>query len=314
MRILVTGAAGFIASHLCEKLVSLEHEVVGIDDFNDYYDSNLKELNASDLDKVGVKIHRLDLNANLTSVFEKPFDYIFHLAAQPGISATTSLNDYVANNIFATQNLLDFVLKYNSNLKLFVNIATSSVYGSEATVNEDVTPKPISFYGTTKLAAEQLVLSLQRTNKLRACSIRLYSVYGPRERPEKLYTKLIHNLYNNIPFPLFEGSIKHQRSFTYVGDIVEGLASIIGNETVVNGEIINLGTDDVNSTQDGILIVEEIMGKQLVIDQQPARKGDQQRTEAVIDKAIKLLAYKPKTTLREGLQKQVDWYLEKFTK
>ena len=314
MRILVTGAAGFIGSHLCEILASLHHEVVGIDNFNNYYDVKLKELNASDLEKVGVNIFRLDLNDDLKLVFETPFDYIYHLAAQPGISSDTSLNDYVTNNIFATQNLLESVLKYNADLKLFVNISTSSVYGSVATVDEEVTTKPISFYGTTKLAAEQLVLGLERTNKLKACSIRLYSVYGPRERPEKLYSKLIDNLENNQPFPLFEGSVKHERSFTFVGDIVDGLASIIGNESVVNGEIINLGTDVVNTTQEGISIVEKKMNKKLVIDHQPARKGDQQKTSAVINKAVKLLNYKPKSTLKEGLQKQIDWYFEKFVK
>ena len=108
--------------------------------------------------------------------------------------------------------------------------------------------------------------------------------------------------------------MKHERSFTFVGDIVDGLASIIGNESIVNGEIINLGTDVVNTTQEGITIVEEIMNKKLVIDHQPARKGDQQKTSAVINKAIKLLNYKPKSTLKEGLQKQVDWYFEKFVK
>ena len=314
MRILVTGAAGFIASHLCEKLKSLGHEVFGVDNFNDYYDVNLKELNASDLKKQGISIFRKELNGDLSDVFERPYDYIFHLAAQPGISSDTTLNEYVDNNIYATQNLLEAVLQYNPNLKSFVNIATSSVYGIEATVDETVPPKPVSFYGVTKLAGEQLALGLQRTGKLNACSIRLYSVYGPRERPEKLYTKLIENLYYDKPFPLFEGSVKHERSFTYVGDIVEGLAAIIGKEDKVNGEIINLGTDEVNTTQEGIHAVEAIMNKQLIIDHKPPRKGDQQRTAAVIDKARALLGYEPKTKLKQGLQKQVDWYLEKFTK
>lgn len=314
MRILVTGAAGFIASHLCEKLYSLGHEVVGIDNFNDYYDVSLKELNASDLAEKGIVIHRLDLNSDLKSVFSSPFDYVYHLAAQPGISSDTTLKEYVDNNIYATQNLLEAVLEYNPDVKLFVNIATSSVYGIEATVNEEVPAKPISFYGTTKLAGEQLALGLQRTGKLKVCSIRLYSVFGPRERPEKLYTKLIDNLYHNQPFPLFEGSINHERSFTYVGDIADGLAAIIGKENTVNGEIINLGTDEVNTTAEGIKAVEEIMAKQLIIDHKPARKGDQQRTAAVIDKAKKLLDYQPKVSLKQGLQEQVNWYLEKFTK
>ena len=312
MRILVTGAAGFIASHLCEKLVSLGHEVIGLDNFNDYYSVSLKEMNAKDLESIGVQFYRIDLNDDLASLFEKPYDYIYHLAAQPGISAETTLKEYVENNIFATQNLLDAVLLYNKELKSFINIATSSVYGIEATVNETVPPAPVSFYGSTKLAAEQLVLGLQRLNKLHACSIRLYSVYGPRERPEKLYTKLIESLFNGIPFPLFEGSLKHERSFTYVGDIVEGLVAIIGRENVVDGEIINLGTDEVNTTQEGINVVENIMNKRLIVDQKPARKGDQQRTAAVIDKAKKLLSYSPKVSLKQGLEAQVKWYKEKF--
>lgn len=313
MRILVTGAAGFIASHLCEKLSGMGNEVIGIDNFNDYYDPKLKRMNAEDLANVGVAIFEMDLNNNLKSVFEKPYDYIFHFAAQPGISSETPLKEYVDNNIYATQNLLDAVMNYNPNLKSFINIATSSVYGLEATVDESVPTQPISFYGTTKLAAEQLVLGLQRAGKLNACSIRLYSVYGPRERPEKLYTKLIENLYLDRPFPLFEGSLKHERSFTYVGDIVDGLTAILGKETAINGEIINLGTDEVHTTQEGIAIVEALMNKQLRIDHKPPRKGDQQRTAAVIDKARRLLGYEPKVSFNDGLEQQVQWYLKKFT-
>jgi nucleoside-diphosphate-sugar epimerase len=313
MRILVTGAAGFIASHLCEKLRDLGHEVVGLDNFNDYYSPALKRLNASDLKAKGIEVIEIDLNDNLQPVFEKPYEYIYHLAAQPGISAETPLSDYVTNNIFATQNLLDAVVQFNPNLKSFINIATSSVYGLVANVDENVPAKPISFYGSTKLAAEQLVLGQQRLGKLKACSIRLYSVYGPRERPEKLYTKLIENLYSDKPFPLFEGSVKHERSFTYVGDIVDGLVAIIGKEDMVNGEIINLGTDEVHTTQEGINLVEEIMHKKLIIDHKPARKGDQEKTSAVIDKAIRLLGYEPKVTFKKGLEQQVQWYLDKFT-
>ncbi|HLA55285.1 MAG TPA: NAD-dependent epimerase/dehydratase family protein [Flavobacterium sp.] len=314
MRVLVTGAAGFIGSHLCEKLASQGHDVTGLDNFNDYYDPKLKEMNASDLAQSGISILRNELNSDLASVFSRPYDYIYHLAAQPGISSDTSLEEYVTNNIYATQNLLEAVMKYNPGLKMFVNIATSSVYGKEATIGEEVPPKPVSFYGITKWAAEQLVLGMQRENKINACSIRLYSVYGPRERPEKLYTKLIENLYYDRPFPLFEGSIYHERSFTYVGDIVDGLSSIIGRENNVNGEIINLGTDLVNTTQEGIDFVQEIMDKKLIIDHKPPRKGDQLKTAAIIGKARKLLDYSPKVTLRQGLEEQVDWYLEKFTK
>ncbi len=313
MRILVTGAAGFIGSHLCEKLHALGHDVTGLDNFNDYYDESLKRMNAADLAELGIAVLDKDLNSNLSGVFERPFDYVYHLAAQPGISSDTTLEEYVRNNIFATQKLLDAAAASES-VKCFVNIATSSVYGREATVDEESVPKPISFYGTTKWAAEQLVLGYQREGKIRACSMRLYSVYGPRERPEKLYTKLIENLHNGKPFPLFEGSAEHQRSFTYVGDIADGLAAIIGREDKVDGEIINLGTDEVNTTMDGIRAVEKIMGKKLEIDKRPARKGDQLRTEAVIGKAKKLLDYQPSVSLKDGLAKQVAWYLAKFGK
>ena len=314
MRILVTGAAGFIGSHLCEKLASLGHEVFGVDNFNDYYDPKLKRINAADLAEQGISIFRADLTRDIREVFQRPYDYIFHLAAQPGISASTTLDEYVTNNIFATRNLLAAVAEYNPDLKMFVNIATSSVYGKEATVDETIPPEPVSFYGITKLAAEQLVLMLQRENKMKACSIRLYSVYGPRERPEKLYTKLIENLYLDQPFPLFKGSIFHQRSFTYVGDITDGLVAVLDSEEDINGEIINLGTDEVHTTQEGIEAVEAIMRRKLIIDHRPPRPGDQLKTSAVIGKARKLLDYNPKVTLEEGLREQVKWYLEKFAK
>mgnify|MGYP000190915779 CR=1 FL=1 len=115
-----------------------------------------------------------------------------------------------------------------------------------------------------------------------------------------------------MPFPLFEGRVKHERSFTYVCDILEGLAAIIGRENEVDGEIINLGTDEVNTTQEGITAVEQIMDKQLIIDNKPPRKGDQQRTAAVINKARKLLNYTPRVSLKQGLEEQVKWYKEKF--
>jgi UDP-glucuronate 4-epimerase len=200
----------------------------------------------------------------------------------------------------------------NQNLALFVNIATSSIYGIHATFDETVAPSPASFYGVTKLAAEQLVLASSRLGQLKACSLRLYSVYGPRERPEKLYTKLIANAFHDIPFPLFKGSENHLRSFTYVQDIIDGVVSVIGKVDLVNGEIINLGTEEENTTHHGIEIVEQILDKKISIEAVNARVGDQLRTKAVIDKAKRLLGYNPKTSLYEGLKAQVQWYQNNF--
>ncbi|MBR9758123.1 MAG: NAD-dependent epimerase/dehydratase family protein [Algicola sp.] len=310
MKILVTGAVGFIGSHTAERLSDLGHEVIGVDNYSPYYSVALKQLNAQALKQKNITIIDTDLReANLSSRLPNDIDYIFHFAAQPGISSTSTFEDYFSNNIIATKNLIDYALALPA-LKLFVNIGTSSIYGLEATYPEEKAPKPASHYGVTKLAAEQLVLQKSREKQMKACSLRLYSVIGPRERPEKMYTKLIANGLNDEAFPLFEGSDKHLRSFTYVGDIVDGVVSVIGKEAVVNGEIINLGTEVEHTTQEGIEAVERVLGRPIKIELMPKRPGDQLRTKANIDKARELLGYKPQTTLLEAVEKQVAWYKE----
>ena len=312
MKILVTGAVGFIGSHTAERLHSLGHEVIGLDNFNDYYSLKLKQLNAGVLKNQGIKVVKQDLrDANLAEVLPNDINYIFHFAAQPGISSTSTFEDYFTNNIIATKNLIDYA-ETCKNLSLFVNIGTSSIYGIEATYPESVAPKPASHYGVTKLTAEQLVLQKSRGCSFKACSLRLYSVIGPRERPEKMYTKLIDLGLKGEAFPLFEGSDKHLRSFTYVGDIVDGVVSVIGNESIVDGEIINLGTEVEYTTQEGIEAVEQVLGKSIAINVIPKRPGDQSRTKANIDKARSLLNYNPQTTLLEAVKKQVEWFKANF--
>lgn len=313
MKILVTGAAGFIGSHTAERLHDIGHDVIGVDNFSDYYSLELKKLNSETLHSKGISIIKKDLrDADLASVLPLDIDYIFHFAAQPGISTTSTFEDYFTNNIIATKNLVDYALACQ-NLKLFVNIGTSSIYGLEATFPETTVPKPASYYGVTKLTAEQLVLQKSREHKFKACSLRLYSVIGPRERPEKMYTKLIDLGLKGEPFPLFEGSDKHLRSFTYVGDIVDGIVSVIGNETKVDDQIINLGTEVEHTTKEGIEAVESVLGKFIKIDIIAKRPGDQLRTKANIDKARKLLNYNPQTTLLEAVTKQVEWFKENFS-
>lgn len=312
MKILVTGAVGFIGSHTAERLQKLGHEVIGLDNFNDYYSLELKHLNENALKEKGISVLKLDLRQpSDVDQLPKDINYIFHFAAQPGISSTSIFEDYFTNNVIATKNLIDYALQLED-LELFVNIGTSSIYGLEATFSEDVAPKPASHYGVTKLTAEQLVLQKSREKQLKSCSLRLYSVIGPRERPEKMYTKLIACGLNDEAFPLYEGSDKHLRSFTYVGDIVDGVVSVIGNEDIVNGEIINLGTEVEHTTQDGIDAVEKVLGQPIKINVIAKRAGDQLRTKANIDKARKLLDYNPKTTLLEAVEKQVEWYKANF--
>lgn len=311
MKILVTGAAGFIGSHTSERLSELGHEVLAIDNFSPYYDISFKKLNAEELAKRGIEVQRIDLRTDdLSGVITEDLDYIFHLAAQPGIAVTSTFEDYLGNNVLGTQRLLTATEPLKSK-PFFVNIATSSIYGLNATLTEDQAPLPASWYGVTKLAAEQLVLAYSRRDLLKSCSLRLYSVYGPRERPDKLYTRLIDCGLNDKHFPLYQGSLDHIRSFTYVQDIVDGIVSVIGREDVCNTEIFNLGTEEENSTETGIAVVEEILQKKIKIEHLAARPGDQSRTRANIDKARKLLEYNPKTSLKEGLEAQVKWFQEK---
>lgn len=310
MKILITGAAGFIGSHTAEALQAAGHEVTGIDNFSAYYDVSIKKDTAAILQAKGINILEADLAGdNWQQSIPANFDYIFHFAAQPGISSDVSFNDYLKNNFIATQNLLQFA-EANHALKLFVNISTSSVYGKDATGSEETMPQPVSYYGVTKLAAEQLALTYARMGKLKACSLRLFSVYGPRERPDKLYTKLIDAIVNQHEFPLFTGSEKHVRSFTYVGDIVKGITSVIGAEDACNGQIINLGTEQEHTTQYGIDAAEELLGKKAALKITPARFGDQLRTKANIDKARQLLNYDPSTSLKDGLAAQIKWFLK----
>jgi len=312
MKILITGAAGFIGSHTAERLKDLGHEVIGVDNFSPYYSLELKRLNEKALAEKGITIINKDLReTDLAEVLPKDINYIFHYAAQPGISKTSTFEDYFSNNIIATKNLIDYALTL-TDLELFVNIGTSSIYGLEATFPEDVAPKPASHYGVTKLAAEQLVLQKSREKVFKACSLRLYSVIGPRERPEKMYTKLIACAYNEDAFPLYSGSASHLRSFTYVGDIVDGVVAVVSKEEKVDGEIINLGTEVEHTTQGGIEAVEKVIGKSIKIDHVEARVGDQLRTKANIEKAKSLLNYNPQTTLLEGVEAQVNWYKENF--
>jgi UDP-glucuronate 4-epimerase len=310
MRVLITGAAGFIGSHLAEKLVGLGYSVYGIDSFTDHYSVELKKQTAMALVQKGVKLWDVDLVGSDLCEYVRDIDIVYHLAAQPGLSQITPFNIYAKNNIDATYNLLDAVMKQGK-CRCFVNISTSSVYGSDATGDETSVPQPTSHYGVTKLAAEQLVLSYGRSKGMPCCSMRLFSVYGPRERPEKLYTRLIGAILKEQEFPLFAGSREHRRSYTYVGDIVEGLIAVIDHLGECLGEIFNIGSDQSVSTGEGIDHVQDIIGKSACFTEYPRRDGDQQQTHANIDKARRVLNYNPQTTIRQGLEEQVKWY-QKF--
>ena len=313
MKILVTGAAGFIGSHLAIRLAEEGHHVVGVDAFNDYYDPGLKRSNAAEVGEAGAEVRMIDLATDDLKEVVSGTDVIFHAAAQPGISARTSFDTYLQNNVVATHRLLEAVQRSDS-LDLFVNISTSSIYGADASGSEVTEPRPTSAYGVTKLAAEQLVMAAARDADFPACSFRLFSVYGPRERPDKLIPILIRSLFEDNPLPLFEGSEEHRRSYTYVGDIVEGLMAAASHPRSCWGEIFNLGNDEDISTGEVIRLVEEIVGHEVEVARRPRRSGDQLRTRADIRKAHEVLGYVPHVSPSEGLARTVEWFWKRHVK
>ena len=200
MKIFITGIGGAIGSHVAEALLSRGDTVVGIDNLDPYYNPRIKQLNIDTIIAKGGEVVIGDINDFDFSTLPN-IDALMHFAAQPGISAGTSFEHYVRNNISATHRLLTYALTI-SQLKAFIHISTSSIYGESARGSEEVVPKPISPYGVTKLAAEQLALSKWRSDKLPVVALRLFSVFGPRERPEKLYHKLIDAIEAGRDFPL----------------------------------------------------------------------------------------------------------------
>ena len=307
MNILVTGSAGFIGSNLCEALVNEGHSVVGIDCFTPYYSVALKELNANHIKSLGVETKRVDLSTDNLDGVVTGFDVIFHLAAQPGISSQVSFETYLQNNFVATQRLIEVASK-DPGLKMLINIGTSSIYGLDATLDEESAPRPASNYGVTKLSAEQLALSYQREKKLKACSFRLFSVYGPRERPDKMFPRALKSVLTGSEFPLYEGSLDHLRSFTYISDIIDGFELALNNLDKINGEIFNLGTDMEFTTKEALDAVEKVSGKKLNTVLSPHRSGDQNRTHTNIAKIKNVLNYSPKVSLEEGVNKTFNWY------
>lgn len=307
MIVLVTGGAGFIGSHLAERLASIGHDVRVLDALTDTYSASLKALNVRGLREYGIDFLQRDLATDDLRDAVRDVEFVFHLAGQPGISTALPFEAFARNNIIATSRLLD-ALRASRTLRGFVNISTSSIYGCDASGDETAVPAPVSSYGVSKLAAEQLVLALAREEKLPACSLRLFSVYGPRERPEKLYTKLIGCLIDDREFPMFDGSAEHVRSYTYVGDIVDGMIAVMNQFDRCNGEIFNLGTEESITTLDAIRIAESLVGRRARIVKQPKRPGEQLRTCANIGKAGRVFGYSPHVSLEAGLEQQIAWY------
>ena len=305
-RYLVTGAAGFIGSHLCEALLARGHAVAGLDAFIPYYPRAAKEKNLAGLKaQPRFAFHEADLRTDELAPLVAGCDAIFHLAAMPGLMKSwTDFQLYESCNILGTQRLLDAAR--HAQLGQFIHISTSSVYGKEATQGEDAPQQPFSPYGITKLAAENLCRAYAANFGLPFTILRYFSVYGPRQRPDMGYHKLINDLASGEVFTVF-GDGEQTRSNTYVADAVAATILAAEKREVALGETFNIGGGEIVSLNRVIAMLEELTGCKARLARQAARPGDQRHTSANIEKARRVLGYNPATLLAEGLRAQVAW-------
>jgi len=306
MRCLVTGCAGFIGSHLAEKLVEFGFEVIGIDSFTNYYNRGIKEANVQGLlssDRFTLlreDLLRVDLGKVLKEV-----DYVFHQAAQPGVLASWGkrFEAYANNNILATQKLLESAKEIS--LKSFIFASSSSVYGDcELPMREDRLLSPVSPYGVSKLACENLCYSYWKNFGVPVVSLRYFTVYGPRQRPDMAFYKFIKAMLKGEEITIY-GDGNQTRDFTYIDDAVDSNFLII--QKACTGETFNIGGGSYISVNGAIRLLEEIVEKKAQIRYIEKRKGEMEATWADIGKAKKMLGYSPRFDLIEGLRKEIEW-------
>ncbi|MCS7014676.1 MAG: NAD-dependent epimerase/dehydratase family protein [Gemmatales bacterium] len=305
MRCLVTGAAGFLGSHLCERLLQEGHEVLGIDAFIPYYDPAVKERNLADIWKhPRFRFYRLDLrHADLRDIVQGQ-EYVFHLAAMPGlVQAWHDFEGYWTCNVLATHRLLEAVRQCASPLRRFLYISTSSVYGRYASGDEVLPLKPISPYGVTKLAGEHLCRAHAEAFGLPLVVLRYFSVYGPRQRPDMAYYRFIRALLLEEPITVY-GDGFQVRGNTYVSDCIE--ATIRAMEALP-GETYNIGGGEAATVWDIIRKLEAISGRKARVRHEPPRPGDQRYTFADTSKLRIHLDWQPRISLEEGLRQQWAW-------
>ena len=297
MKYLVTGAAGFIGSHLAEALVKQGHDVLGVDCFTDHYDPALKEENVAALD-----VLRLDLAEE-----DPPLggvDGVFHLAGQPGVRSFGDVFDeYVRRNLVATRRVFEAAARAGMRV---VFASSSSVYGDAESypTPEDAEPRPISPYGITKAGCEQLARAYARAFGLDVVVLRYFTFYGPRQRPDMAFARIVDALSRGGAFELYGDGLQ-SRAFTYVADGVE--ATIAAMAEAPAGAVYNVGGGAEATMREAIATLERISGRTLDVVQGPAAKGDVRRTAPDTRRIERELRWRATTQLEDGLRAQWDW-------
>lgn len=306
---LVTGVAGFIGSHLAERLLAEGYRVVGIDAFTDFYPRALKEANLAHLQGraaflfVEGDLLTLDLSVLLA---EQRVTFVFHHAAQAGVRSSwgSSFEHYTRSNVLATQRLLEACRAVP--LERFIYASSSSIYGDASSLptSEDAVPQPISPYGVTKLAGEHLCRLYWRTAGIPTVSLRYFTVYGPRQRPDMAFYRFIQALLCNEEIPLY-GDGEQTRDFTFVGDAVE--ANLLAARYGAGGQVFNIGGGSRVSINQVIGLLEQIIGRPARIRRLAQQPGDVRHTAAETSRARRVLHWRPQVSLEQGLVAQVAW-------
>lgn len=313
-QILVTGGAGFIGSHLVEKLLSEGQRVVVVDNFENFYSPEIKRSNiAGFVANPNFKLYEVDIRNSgaLRKVFtNNTFSAIVHLAAKAGVRP--SLEDplgYIETNVSGTVNLLQYAKEFG--VKQFVFGSSSSMYGNNIKVpfaESDETTEPISPYAASKGSGELICHTYSHLYDIRCVCLRFFTVYGARQRPDLAIHKFAKLIYNGKPIPVF-GDGSTRRDYTYVEDIIQGVRAAIDYKAT-KYEVINLGESHTTELGELISIIEESLGKKAIIDRHGAQPGDVPITYADVSKARELLNYRPTTLIRDGIPKFIEWFLE----
>lgn len=306
MRCLVTGVAGFLGSTLAERLVRDGNEVRGVDCFTDYYARVDKERNLETLRRsAAFELREEDLSTTDVRALVRDVEVVFHQAAQAGVRASwgESFESYTRHNILATQRLLEAVK--GSGVRRLVYASSSSVYGdtTDLPMRESSRPRPFSPYGVTKLAAEHLAELYRHNFGVSTVSLRYFTVYGPRQRPDMAFRRFIEAMLSGRPLAVF-GDGAQTRDFTFVDDIVE--ANLLATREGVEG-VYNIGGGSRVTLQEVLEELARIVGVPLAIERAPTQAGDVRHTEADTTLARERLGYAPKVALRQGLERQVAW-------
>lgn len=317
MKALVTGAAGFVGSHLAEQLLAAGHTVRGVDCFTPYYDPAAKRSNLEALlAHAGFELIEVDLRIAPIEPLLSTTDAVFHQSGQPGVRPSWSdgFEQYVEHNVVVTQRLLEAARRQPVDRLVFAS--SSSVYGNAVAYpsRETDLPRPHSPYGVTKLAAEHLCGLYSANWGLATVALRYFTVYGPRQRPDMATHRLIEAAMGpkepgrgqERTFPLY-GDGAQVRDFTYVGDVVAANLAAAGAD-VAPGTVINVAGGSSCTLANLVDLVGDVVGREVPLDRRPPEPGDVGRTGGAIDRAAELLGWEPRVDLRTGVARQVEWH------